>query len=653
MAVLTWRNVDAPDFRPAMQGFQQFSNLLGNAFEGLDRGLQRFDDQQSNAVNQQLMLDIAAAQDSDEAKALLASLGSRPGANRINAQTAALAMGRPTALTEQAAAEGNLDWTNLTRGWAKDDRAALEAARPAMAELASARASGDPARIAAAEAEFGKVRSTLPFDKMMASFADLQNLEKGAVGIQGQRQDQTIQLAQEGRNQERFGWDRTNQQHAWSDRDAMLQAEHIAAQALQLGGGKAEGTRAEFDRLSRNASPRAAYLAMNMINQGLGSGIFAPDELMATGAAGAGSGDASALRVMNYEARAAGFASVPDTVRTLGQASEFAKQLNNRGVKSSAMGVYQIVGDTMRRYAPKVLGSGWQNAEFNFENQDKLARAIFEDHKHSASALRKQWVSLTPAEAERIRKLPWEQAREVIARKESSSSPAALQGAATMALAETAGRIMQDDRHGIVGDFMELAQSGQNPPIADVVAKLREGPFAGTDRGFLVNQVRRIMREGNVNAAMAGAILARNVDQEIGSRVLNFFNRLGGGTPDLGGGIRLDDRGVAEDINLAKTGELYKQVANNQAVRDAQAAVATATANYNQKRAAFQAAQRRAATGGMSEANLARYAADLAAAEEALRSATIAVGASSTLRAQREAPNEPGFLEGLLRFRRN
>lgn len=131
----------------------------------------------------------------------------------------------------------------------------------------------------------------------------------------------------------------------------------------------------------------------------------------------AGTGDPS--RVMNYEARAAGFQSVPANVRTLGQASQFAQEVNRAGVRSSAMGTYQIVGDTLRRYAPRVFGEQWQNVEFSPENQDRLAEAIFNDHRGSASALRGQWVSLSPQQAERIRRMPWSQARVEIARAES------------------------------------------------------------------------------------------------------------------------------------------------------------------------------------------------------------------------------------------
>lgn len=134
---------------------------------------------------------------------------------------------------------------------------------------------------------------------------------------------------------------------------------------------------------------------------------------------------AGAERVMNYEARAAGFNSLPASVQTLGDFSEFAKQVNRAGADSSAAGIYQITGQTLRGkneqngYAEKVFGPNWRSVPWTAEAQDKIAEAIFNDHKGSAQALRGQWVSLSLAEAERIRTLPWSQARRVIAAGES------------------------------------------------------------------------------------------------------------------------------------------------------------------------------------------------------------------------------------------
>lgn len=124
-------------------------------------------------------------------------------------------------------------------------------------------------------------------------------------------------------------------------------------------------------------------------------------------------------RVMNSEARAAGFKEVPESVKTLGHASAFAKKVNAAGVPSSAMGTYQIVGTTLREFAPKVFGEDWESVPFNAANQDKVAEAIFNERKGTAASLKSTWVSLSLVQAEQVRKMPWSQAKGIIARGES------------------------------------------------------------------------------------------------------------------------------------------------------------------------------------------------------------------------------------------
>lgn len=127
-------------------------------------------------------------------------------------------------------------------------------------------------------------------------------------------------------------------------------------------------------------------------------------------------------RIMNYQARAHGFQSVPPEVQTLGQASDFATRVNRAGVPSSAMGFYQITGDTLRDFAPRVFGTNWRSQAFNPDAQEQIAEAIFNSAKGDATALHNRWHSLTVAEAERVRHLPWAQARVEIMQGESGGS---------------------------------------------------------------------------------------------------------------------------------------------------------------------------------------------------------------------------------------
>ena len=51
MAVLTWRNVDAPDFRPAMEGVRNATNLLSNAFTSAGDAVGQFQGMQADAAD--------------------------------------------------------------------------------------------------------------------------------------------------------------------------------------------------------------------------------------------------------------------------------------------------------------------------------------------------------------------------------------------------------------------------------------------------------------------------------------------------------------------------------------------------------------------------------------------------------------------------
>jgi hypothetical protein len=224
-------------------------------------------------------------------------------------------------------------------------------------------------------------------------------------------------------------------------------------------------------------------------------------------------GDTS--RVMNYEARGAGVAAVPDSVQTLGQFSDFASGLNRQGIKSSAAGTYQIVGDTMRRYAPKVLGNDWRNQPFNQQSQERVAEAIFNDNRGSAAALRSQWVSLSPADAERVRNMPWSQARQFIAAGESGSS--APQGAGPRPAGNgiqtvnlgggRTGPLWKDETRQIGGQNVvgqRNQQTGEFKPLGGAAAKASkavdyDGQISNADNSLAT--IDRALRHPGLNAA--------------------------------------------------------------------------------------------------------------------------------------------------------
>lgn len=122
----------------------------------------------------------------------------------------------------------------------------------------------------------------------------------------------------------------------------------------------------------------------------------------------------------------------PLTQMSIGQAIEFGKNVlipnskaagvgrDSRGLLgSSAMGAYQITQSTLQEFAPQVLGPDWQNQQFTPEVQDAIAEAIFNSTGRDPAKLQARWASLNPQEAAEVARMPWEQARRVIAEGES------------------------------------------------------------------------------------------------------------------------------------------------------------------------------------------------------------------------------------------
>lgn len=518
---LTWRNVDAPDFGRSMEGIRSFADMFSNAVSGLDRGLVTYDGAIDKRVNNDVLMQLAAAGDADAARGIVSSLALRPDARRISAPTIQAASGRVGDLLSQALVETQGKQAEYRFGEEKrEDAADLNAAKYVDKYLTTG------------EAPEGAFNGLGLRDRIGLT-TGRQGYVTGEVGIESSRlgMDNTRQNMKQGAT--RFGWE-------GEDREFGQQAEKIAGELQRYG----MGEDAEAALNAMDLDPRL-YGAVRQ-RMGFGGPLAAGDMISsAIGAGGGGTNTGDPTRIMNYEARAVGINAVPENVRTLGQASDFARQVNARGAKSSAMGTYQIVGTTLRSYAPKVFGENWQSVDYNGANQDKIAEAIFNDHRGSASALSKQWVSLSPAEAERVRKMPWAQAREVIARKESGAQDAASLAMGS-AIAAQGGRnaSMARNANNINSTYAKFSQD--NRPVAEVASGLAgKGSFAGLNQGQLTEQIRLVQsaarREGKtINAMVAADILRNSMSSSAWSRQMPAI---------LGGG---DSAGMYIDQNLVR-----------------------------------------------------------------------------------------------------
>lgn len=169
---------------------------------------------------------------------------------------------------------------------------------------------------------------------------------------------------------------------------------------------------------------------------------------------------------------------------------------------SSAGGAYQIVGQTMRGVASQLFGKDWRNRTFGPAEQDLMGGKLFEGSKGSNAGMRNQWASLKSMpdnELAALRAMPWDQAKQVIQRKEGTAggmaraaAPAADPGAATAAPAQP----------------LPLEAVGERAPVAERAQRTEFGDRVRSTRLQIVNN----LLNGGAGAGLSNAMRAGIVD---------------------------------------------------------------------------------------------------------------------------------------------
>jgi len=580
---LTWRNVDGPDFGRSLEGIRTFSSLFGDAVGGLNQGLSQFDAAQDKKANNVFAMDLLKYQDPAAYKAALASgqVFANIDPRRLNQANIQAAGARSTDLLNQRIGEFGLERDQYGFDRRKTTDTNQDAAAPLIAGAISAGRSGQDA--------FTKYMASNPALAKLG-LADATALATGAldaeskgVGIDTGRQAYT-------QSGTRFGWETT-------DRATADEADKVLANI----------TRNSFDGDSamtalngmKDVSPKVYNAVMGRIGgmfPGGGGAGGSPAGDMISGALGGGGGGDPTRIITGGGKGNLGIGYVPDSVQNLGQAVEFGKSLNRRGQESSAMGVYQIVQSTMESVAPTVLGADWKSKPFNFASQDAVARKIFENTGGDPTKLRQQWTSLDPATAQRIARMPWEQARQVIAAGESKADPRALALGLTATEQGVRNANMERNANNPANTYAKSAGDGRS--VGEVAAALTSDPvFKGMDVGYLNEQLRLVQnyarRSGKtINAAVASDIIRNSVTSSWASR--NLPSWMGGGDKQ---GVYIDGSAAKRYVDEYKQGNVDNAVLANANTAQAQGVQTQAKGVYDQALARYQSAQRAQARG--------------------------------------------------------
>jgi len=580
---LTWRNVEGPDFGRSLEGIRTFSNLFGDAIGGLDRGLATFDAAQDKRANNTFAMDLLKYQDPAAYKAALASgqVFANVDPRRLSAGSIQAAGSRGVDLLNQKIGEFGLERDAYSFDRRKTTDTNQDAAAPLVAGAISAGRQGADA--------FSKYMASNPALAKLG-LADATALATGAldaeskgVGIDTGRQS----FQQSGT---RFGWET-------QDRATAEEADSVLAQI----------SRNSFDGDSamtalngmKGISPKVYNAVMGRLGGMFtgGGGSSASDMISGAvgGMGGGGSGDVTRIITGGGKGNL-GIGYVPDSVQNLGQAVEFGKSLNRRGQESSAMGVYQIVQSTMESVAPTVLGPDWKSKPFDFASQDAVARKIFQNTGGDPTKLRQQWTSLDPATAQRISRMPWEQARQVIAAGESKADPRALALGQVATDQGVRNASMERNANNPANTYAKSAGDGRS--VGEVAAGLTSDPvFKGMDVGYINEQLRLVQsyarKSGKtINAAVASDILRNSVTSSWASR--NLPSILGGGDKQ---GVYIDGGAARRYVDEYKQGNVDNAVLANANSAQAQGAQAQAKGVYDQAVARYQRAQAAQARG--------------------------------------------------------
>ncbi|QHJ80345.1 MAG: hypothetical protein [Caudoviricetes sp.] len=607
MAALTWRDVQAPDFRGTLMGLSQAGNQLNQAFDGASRTLANWDKSQNEGTNQQVLLNALQYTDPEAYKAALQSGAITAGVDpkRLNSQTLATLGSRAGDLLDQSIKGQALGASTYNQDRRVQGDASMDAAREGLLSLSDAYRSGDQNRVNQVMEQYGPQLSQLEPGKVQEFLKGGQGLERGAIG------------------------------------NSAAGFENNVAQRNDAEGRAAADAFTDIRRSSLNADDARALVEQgnytpavrNRLNQLLAAGGLDPyGNAPSTGGTAANTGGFVGSipfpETKNYVQ-----SITAQSGQVTGTNSEKAEKLLPFLIKQESGGDPTAVSVKGARGVTQVMPATGSNPGYGvapMKNQSVAEQTRF-GKDYLTAMLNKYDGNIEKALAA------------------YNAGPGAVDGWTTAsenrAVTQDVGeRFMQNTQQGGAATDLASNLSSTAKPY-EVVNKLvaEDGPYAKGDKGKLTDAINRIMREANVNAAQAGDILARNPE---GSTV--FRNLIGAvtGNQNTGGLLadtRINDAAVQQEVEQARSGETGIASLGQQALADTGQGLRAAQAAASNALAAYNAVLVRSQTQPGLRAQLPRYKAAADQAKMALDLNLAAQRANPNAQARRVAApvNEP------------
>ena len=500
MAALTWRNVDAPDFRSSMDGLKLSTGLLSGAFGGLKDNLKEFDNTQSEMANRAIQAQIAGmktSSDADNVGALLAAADPR----RLSADTINMATGRKTQLLGQETAEQAYKWQGNRQARTTGQEGAGDAAALLMPAYDAARRSADPKALPTFMAQNPGFMSGMDMQGTQSIISAGNTSETGALNNRDTVQDMTFSAQDQGFKVE----------------DRKIQSQAARALAIASQGFDPQSRIAAINGI-KDLDPRARLIALQGV-QSLGANDSAYVD--AAGPSGASAG---------FAAAAGGSAPIGESQLVVGQTLK--KGGLSDFVVAGALGNFEVEGGYTGAQGDGGTAGGI--AQWRGPRRANFTKIIGKDPTKATPAEQAEfflWEMANPSQAGmttqqvaeiKAAKSPQEAARLIDKYYERSDGkhrgrreeaavrfmPSALGGSIANQASRTS--LVANNPNAIAAKFPEAAANSKMD-VGQAAAKLK-GAYPGMDNAWLVTQINMVttrLRDAGLpsNAAMAVAVL--------------------------------------------------------------------------------------------------------------------------------------------------
>lgn len=651
MAALTWRNVESPDFRASMQGFQTANQLMNDAFGNVRSLLAGVDQQQTDKANNAFQLELLRYNDPAKLEAALAAdptLGFDP--RRINSESLSAARQLPGQLIRRATDQQALDENTFDFGEKKASIERMTKAAPLIRQAQLLAANGQ-------ETESNALLEGV--DLRPDEFA---NILKG--NFEFASSNQTLKGSRQSYGQSAGRYAR--EVKAW---DVSDKADEVFSTILN-------NSQDQTDALGYlNGLKNSGKITAPVYNEvykrfglpGLDAGAS-----IGSGAAGGAAGGSFKGDPYNvvFGFGQYGSPSKNLTDMTMGEAFSFGRNVlqpstaqagfgrtkDGRVVGTSAMGAYQFTATTLEEYGKKLYGDNWKNTQLTPDVQDKLAEALFNDRK--AGNLKDTWEGLPDARPGAYKDISWNQMRGLIMQHEIGVSPSELRGNQAVSLIGGINANNDASANPITRDY--YANAGRTGNVQDAYAEAKEKYPALAQMtpsrftGAIADVQKKARAQGvTLNAFQAASLLSSSLEEQgLGSKVLDYIKRdsLGGlgaeifGQDNIGGNFIISDDLIDEGIKFIKKGGAQGQKLTQDNIAFGQEIADKARNDVTSAQARLNAAINK----GLSKEIIAKRTAELELATSAYRTATQAVSSSAQTTFFTEQTPKPAGRQGWL-----